>query len=47
VEDTIAELVVTKKVEIGSKITLSFDPKKDADIESPVKVKVINPKTEE
>ena len=47
VEDTIAELVVTKKVEIGSKITLSFDPKKDADLESPVKVKVINPKTEE
>ena len=47
VEDTIAELVVTKKVEIGSKITLSFDPKKDAESEPPVKVKIVNPKSEE
>lgn len=44
VEDTIAELVVSKKVENGSRITLSFDPKKDAEIEPPVKVKIINPK---
>ena len=47
VEDTIAELVVTKKVEIGSKITLSFDPKKDPESEPPVKVKIVNPKSEE
>jgi ATP-dependent Clp protease ATP-binding subunit ClpC len=47
VEDTIAELVVTKKVEVGSKITLSFDAKKDAESEPPVKVKIINPKSEE
>ena len=47
VEDTIAELVVTKKVEVGSKITLSFDAKKDAESEPPVKVKIINPKPEE
>ena len=47
VEDTIAELVVSKKVEIGSKITLSFDPKKDEESEPPVKVKIVNPKSEE
>jgi len=47
VEDTIAELVVNKKVEIGSKITLSFDPKKDSDSEPPVKVKIVNPKSED
>jgi len=47
IEDTIAELVVTKKVEIGSKITLSFDPKKDEESEPPVKVKIVNPKSEE
>lgn len=47
VEDTIAELVVNKKVEVGSKITLSFDPKKDEESEPPVKVKIVNPKSEE
>jgi ATP-dependent Clp protease ATP-binding subunit ClpC len=47
VEDTIAELVVTRKVEIGAKITLSFDPKKDPESEPPVKVKIVNPKSEE
>ena len=47
VEDTIAELVVTRKVEIGAKITLSFDPKKDPEFEPPVKVKIVNPKSEE
>lgn len=47
VEDTIAELVVNKKVEIGSKITLSFDPKKDPELEPPVKVKIVNPKSED
>lgn len=44
VEDTIAELVVTKKVVQGSKITLSFDSKKDSETEPPVKVKITNPK---
>ena len=47
VEDTIAELVVTKRVTIGSKITLSFDPKKDEESEPPVKVKIVNPKSGE
>jgi ATP-dependent Clp protease ATP-binding subunit ClpC len=46
VEDTIAELVVTKKVVQGSKITLSFDPKKDSETEPPVKVKITNPESE-
>jgi hypothetical protein len=39
--------VVTRKVEIGAKITLSFDPKKDPEFEPPVKVKIVNPKSEE
>ena len=47
IEDTIAELVVLKKVSEGSKITLSFDPKKEEGGEPPVKVKITNPKTEE
>jgi ATP-dependent Clp protease ATP-binding subunit ClpC len=47
IEDTIAELVVLKKVSEGSKITLSFDPKKEEGEEPPVKVKIINPKSEE
>ena len=46
VEDTIAELVVTQKIEQGSKITLSFDPKKDPEVEPPVKVKVTNPNSQ-
>ena len=46
VEDTIAELVVTQKIDQGSKITLSFDPKKDPDVEPPVKVKVSNSGTQ-
>ena len=40
VEDTIAELVVTKKIQEGAKITLSFDPKKDPDAETPVKYRI-------
>lgn len=47
VEDTIAELVVTQKIDQGSKITLSFDPKKDPDLEPPVKVKVSNTGTQQ
>jgi len=46
VEDTIAELVVTKKLEQGSKITLSLDSKKDPEVEPPVKVKIVNSKSE-
>lgn len=44
IEDTIAELFIQKKVESGSKITLSLDPSKDAEVEPPVKVKISNPK---
>lgn len=44
VEDTIAELAVSKKIEEGSKITLSYDSAKDPDTEPPVKVKIVNPK---
>ena len=44
VEDTIAELAVSKKIEEGSKITLSYDSTKDPDVEPPVKVKIVNPK---
>jgi ATP-dependent Clp protease ATP-binding subunit ClpC len=46
VEDTIAELVVTRKIESGSRISLSLDPKKDPEIEPPVKVKVSSPRGE-
>jgi ATP-dependent Clp protease ATP-binding subunit ClpC len=42
VEDTVAELAVHKKIQSGSKITLSFDPKKDPEVENPVKVKIVN-----
>ena len=40
IEDTIAELAVQQKIQEGSKITLSFDPKKNQDEENPVKVKI-------
>jgi ATP-dependent Clp protease ATP-binding subunit ClpC len=43
VEDTIAELAVTNKIKEGAKISMSFDPKKDINTESPVKVKITNP----
>jgi ATP-dependent Clp protease ATP-binding subunit ClpC len=42
IEDTIAELAVQQKIQEGSKITLSFDPKKNQDEENPVKVKIVN-----
>jgi ATP-dependent Clp protease ATP-binding subunit ClpC len=42
IEDTIAELAVQQKIQEGSKITLSFDPKKNQDEENPVKVKIAN-----
>ena len=44
VEDTIAELIISKKAKEGAKITLSFDPKKDREIEPPVKYKIQNTK---
>jgi len=47
VEDTIAELVVSKKIMEGSKIVLSYDSTKDSESEPPVKVKITNPKSEE
>lgn len=47
VEDTIAELVMNKKVSQGCKITLSYDSSKDPDLEPPVKVKIVNPKSEQ
>jgi len=40
IEDTVAELAVQQKIKEGSKITLSFDPKKNQDEENPVKVKI-------
>ncbi len=43
VEDTIAELVVTKKIQEGSKITLSFDPKVTDEDSAPIKVRIKNP----
>jgi ATP-dependent Clp protease ATP-binding subunit ClpC len=42
IEDTIAELAVQQKIQEGSKITISFDPKKNQDEENPVKVKIVN-----
>lgn len=43
IEDTIADLVVNKKIGAGSKITLSFDASKDPQTEVPVRAKVVNP----
>jgi len=43
VEDTIAELAINEKIHQGSKITLSHDSSKNAEVENPVKVKIINP----
>ena len=43
VEDTVAELVILKKVKEGARITLSYDPKKDKTGDSPIRVKVRNP----
>ena len=43
IEDTIAELAIQQKIREGSKITISFDPKKNQDEENPVKVKITNP----
>jgi ATP-dependent Clp protease ATP-binding subunit ClpC len=40
IEDTIAELVVTKKIHEGSRITLSYDPKISEDDAAPIKVRI-------
>lgn len=42
IEDVIAELAVTNKIKEGAKISMSFDPKKNPEIETPVKVKIVN-----
>lgn len=44
VEDTMAELIVTRKIIQGAKVTLSLDIKKDSDMEPPVKVRILNPR---
>lgn len=46
VEDTMAELIVSRKIKEGDKITISFDPKKDPESEPPVKIKITSPKEE-
>jgi ATP-dependent Clp protease ATP-binding subunit ClpC len=43
IEDTVAELVILKKVKEGARITLSYDAKKDQTGETPIRVKVRNP----
>jgi ATP-dependent Clp protease ATP-binding subunit ClpC len=43
IEDVVAELAVTNRIKEGAKITMSFDPKKDIEVETPVKVKITNP----
>lgn len=43
IEDVIAELAVTNKIKEGAKIAMSFDPKKNPEVETPVKVKITNP----
>lgn len=40
IEDTIAELIINGGCETGDKLTLSFDAKKDPDVETPVKIKI-------
>lgn len=45
IEDTIADLMVMKKVEEGSRIILDYDPKKEEMEQIPVKVSIRKPKT--
>lgn len=40
VEDTIAELIINGGCNTGDKLTLSFDTKKDPELETPVKIKI-------
>lgn len=44
IEDTIADLMVMKKVEDGSRVTLDYDPKKEEMEQIPVKVSIRKPK---
>jgi ATP-dependent Clp protease ATP-binding subunit ClpC len=44
IEDTIADLMVMKKVEEGSRISLDYDPKKEEMEQIPVKVSIRKPK---
>ncbi len=44
IEDTVADLAVKGKIQIGSKIQISHDPKKNASQEVPVKVKITHQK---
>ena len=46
VEDTVAELVVTRKIKEGDKVTLSLDTKKDSETEIPIRVKITSKKSE-
>jgi ATP-dependent Clp protease ATP-binding subunit ClpC len=46
VEDTVAELVVTRKIKEGDKVTLSLDTKKDSQTEIPIRVKITSKKFE-
>ena len=45
IEDTIADLMVMKKIEEGSRIVLDYDPKKEEMEQIPVKVSIRKPKT--
>jgi ATP-dependent Clp protease ATP-binding subunit ClpC len=40
IEDTIAELIINGGCSSGDRLTLSFDAKKDPEIETPVKIKI-------
>lgn len=44
IEDTVADLAVKGKIQMGSKIQISHDPKKNASQEVPVKVKITHQK---
>jgi ATP-dependent Clp protease ATP-binding subunit ClpC len=44
IEDTVADLAVKGKIQMGSKIQISHDPKKNAAQEVPVKVKITHQK---
>jgi ATP-dependent Clp protease ATP-binding subunit ClpC len=44
IEDTVADLAVKGKIQTGSKIQISYDSKKNATQEVPVKVKITNQK---
>jgi hypothetical protein len=46
VEDTVAELVITRKIKEGDKVTLSLDTKKDSETEIPIRVKITSKKSE-